>query len=262
MVAGMATEDPIRACLAEAKAAGVKVWLGLNSSDDWWKRHADDQAWLDAEFATSRAVADELWGRYGAEYGDSIAGFYLTMEVDNNHFLQVSRQNRMKAAYARICEHIHATTSKSVMIAPFCSDLALMGKGAWESMWENILADAAIDVINLQDGCGASDNGWMTHTTVGGVGAWFGATRQAISKARPSTELWSDLETFDMDAGANCFPLRDFGRIKRQIEAEKAYVSRFSSFAVMHYQTRMGADDSTGKLAAEQYGLLKSMQGK
>ncbi len=259
---GMADEDPVMTSLDQAKKANMKMWLGLNWTDDWWNKYANDEAWLKNEFEISRQVADELWSRYGSLYSDTIAGFYLTMEVDNDNFKTIELQDRMEAVYKNICDHIHANMNKPVMIAPFCSDAATMKQSEWQSMWENILTTASIDVINMQDGCGASDDGKTTHTTVQTVGSWFAATKRSIEKAHPAAQLWSDLETFDMDAQWNCFSANSFNRITKQIDAERAYVTKFSSFAVMHYQTMIGEDKKVNEKSAAQYEMLKKMQGK
>jgi hypothetical protein len=261
MVSDAGCADPVGASLAAAKAAGMKVWLGLNTSGDWWKKYAGDQTWLDAEFAAARSIAAELWSSYGAAYGGTIAGFYLPFEMDNNHFCgNAAEQDRMEAAYKGICDYVHdRMPGCKVMVAPYSMDLhwAWAGQEAWQAMWENILTTAAIDVISFQDGCGAFTLG-STHTSLSTVKSWFAATRKAIDDTRPATELWSDLETFDMDS-SGCFCVKDFSRIKRQIEAESPYVDRFSSFAVMHDQTRVGVE--AGSTAAAQYEELKSQQG-
>jgi len=75
--------DAVGTSLAQAQAKGLKVWLGLNWTDDWWSHYANDNVWLTNEFNISKNVAQELWNRYGAQYGSTIAGFYLTMEMDN-----------------------------------------------------------------------------------------------------------------------------------------------------------------------------------
>ncbi len=259
MVENTAVPDPVGESLALAKKAGLTVWLGLNWTDDWWNRYANDPEWLENEFAVGRAVAAELWNRYGADYADVIAGFYLTMEVDNDNFAEAGPRSRMASVYGKTVDFIHKTANKPVMIAPFCSDSGAMDPKAWGAMWKEILKTAAIDVVNMQDGCGASDDGRTTHTTVETVGSWFAAMKGAVDAARPSCRLWSDLETFDMDADGNCFPCRDFARIARQMAAEAPYVERFSSFAVMHYQTA-AADESYAEAARAQYGLLKARQ--
>jgi len=41
-------------------------------------------------FSTPTAI--ELWNRYGAAYGDTIAGFYIPMEVDNDNFATTQAQ--------------------------------------------------------------------------------------------------------------------------------------------------------------------------
>lgn len=260
-VEGMALTDPVETSLIQAQKAGLKVWLGLNWTDDWWKKYANDETWLANEFRISKLVAAELWQLYGGKYGGTIAGFYLTMEVDQYNFAAKDKQDRIKAVYKDVADSIHQNMNKPVMIAPFNSDGGGLKPAEWQTMWENILATAPIDVINMQDGCGASDDGQTTHTTTATAGEWFKVTRAAINKVRPATQLWSDLETFDMDAQGNTFPAKDFSRLQKQIDAAKPYVERISSFAVMHFQTRVGADDAYKATAAQQYALLKQQQG-
>lgn len=235
---GMGLKDPLGACLSQVKKSGMKIWLGLNWNYDWWDNYANNKEWLKNEFDISIKVADELWGLYGNSYKNTIAGFYLTTEMDNDNFADLKSQDNMKLEFKRVIDHIHRIIGKPVMIAPFCSDSGCMSQYEWQIMWENILSTADIDVINLQDGCGSSDDGRTTHTTIKTVGSWFAVTKRAIRKVRPSTQLWADLETFDMDADDNYYPVKDFSRVLAQAKAVEPYVSRISSFAVIHFQIR------------------------
>lgn len=250
---GLGLEDPVRKSLKYAKSHGLKIWLGLSWSKEWWKKYANDQVWLEKEFALSVQIADDLWRLYGNDFGGTIAGFYLPMEMDNYNFPTFESQNRMAYFYKRICEHIHSKMNKQVMVSPFCADAGFMNQDKWQKMWEYILNAAAIDVINLQDGCGASEDGKRTHTTVATVASWFAATKNAIQKARPSVQLWSNLETFDMEGHEKIYTTKNPARIHQQIRAVKPYVSRISSFAVIHY--RVG---STVPAAAQQAGQVSN----
>ncbi len=234
--AAVSGADPVAVCLGQAQKAGIKVWLGLNWNEDWWQKYADDKVWLDREFATAATLALDLYRCYKSDFDETIAGFYIPLEVDNENFSRASSAALMRDNYAALCSLVHTETGKPLMISPFVSDRALMNPAAWQELWTGILKTAAIDVINMQDGCGASDEGAGTHTTPATVGRWFAAMRNAVDTARPGTELWSDLETFDMDAGDSCVPVRDPGRIQKQMEAEAPYVSRFSSYSLIQYQ--------------------------
>jgi len=257
--------DPAAVCLGEAQKAGIKVWLGLNWNDSWWDKYANDKAWLDGEFDLASSLAIDLYNCYKKDFSGAIAGFYIPMEVDNDNFAAAEASELMGDKYASLCAVVHRATGKPIMIAPFCSDSGSMNPAAWERLWTRILRKAAIDVINMQDGCGASDDGMRTHTSPETVGRWFATLRSAINKSRPRTELWSDLETFDMAGDGSCSAAADFGRIERQIMAEAPYVSRFSSYSVFQYQTRYPEPGSAGeewrrKRSIAQYGRLKQYQ--
>jgi len=232
-------KDPIGTCLAGAKKSGHKIWIGLNWTNDWWKYFANNLSWLENEFSISRNVSDEIWEIYGKNYGNTIAGFYFTMELDNQHFLHIELQKRMQLVYRKTADHIHSKTKKPVMISPFFTNAGHMKVQEWQAMWENILFAAPIDVINMQDGCGASnDGGNTTHATISTLAPWFEATKCAIQKKRPTTLLWSNVETFDMDEKGRFLPAKDSNRILQQIKAVTPYVSKISSFSFIHYQTK------------------------
>jgi hypothetical protein len=217
--------DAVGVSLEQAQAKGLKVWLGLNWTDDWWKHYANDEAWLKNEFTISQNTAQELWNRYGSQYGSTIAGFYLTMEVDNVNFQTTVAQNRMKTVYKDTADYIHTQTGKPVMVAPFFN--ANLGQDAqtYAAMWGEIIATAPIDVVAVQDGIGVG------HATVANIGDWLEPLRTAIKAARPSTQLWSDLETMVPNAPASV------SRLIEQLNAEKAYVDKFTTFSFNYYDS-------------------------
>ena len=82
----------------------------------------------------------------------------------------------------------------------------------------------------MQDGVGC------LHVNVQNVGYWFSKVKDALAAARPATQLWSDLETFT-DIGVENFVPAPQATIEAQIAAEKAYVVKFTSFSLNHYQS-------------------------
>jgi hypothetical protein len=258
---GITSSDPVDDSLARAATAGMQVWLGLVWSDEWWQKYANDSQWLDKQVEYSLANAQELWNLYGAKYGNTIAGFYIPMEVDNDNFSTDTQQTNLKKALKTICDYVHANCGgKPVMNAPFCNDKASMSKSDWQSLWGNLLNQqdgAAIDIIALQDGCGASDDGGKTtHTTTDSVGEWFMAIKSAIASARPETQLWSDLETYRMDAKSNCLPAPE-SRIEAQIIAEKCYVSKFTSYSTVAFQDPAIGDHAAQYQAYKNYAITQ-----
>lgn len=218
--------DPVMDSLQSAKAKGIQVWLGLNNSDDWWNNYANNDAWLTNEFAVAKTIAKELWDRYGSLYKDQIAGFYLSLEVDNVNFQSTTAQDRIKKAYKNITDYIHENMNKPVMISPFFNEKAGQTPTQYAAMWKNILQAAPIDIIALQDGVGAG------HCSISTIGKWLSELKNAINEVRPSTSLWSNLETFGPNNTA-----APISKVIDQINAQKKYVKKFTSFSFNHYNS-------------------------
>ncbi|MEI6286011.1 MAG: DUF4434 domain-containing protein [Bacillota bacterium] len=219
--------DAVGVSLASAKANGLKVWLGLNWTDDWWNHYGNDKPWLQNEFAISQNVCNELWNKYKLDYNDTIAGFYITMEVDNVNYDSPSQQQNMIDVYATLTNYIHTTTHKPVMVAPFFNESCGMTPTGFADFWGNILKTAPIDIVAMQDGVG------VHHVKTTTVGEWYKKMRDKINSVRPTTELWSDLETFD-EVNDEFNPASNV-RILEQIQAERPYVKKFTTFAWLHY---------------------------
>lgn len=219
--------DAVEISLASAKANGLKVWLGLNWTDDWWNHYGNDKTWLQNEFKIGQNVCAELWHNYKSEYGNTIAGFYITMEVDNVNYDSALHQQNMVDAYTTLTNYIHKHTGKPVMVAPFFNESCGMNADEFANFWGRILKKAPIDIVALQDGVG------VHHVKTATVGTWYQKMQAKINSVRPATELWSDLETFDEVNGE--FKPASNARILDQISAEKPYVKKFTTFAWLHY---------------------------
>lgn len=219
-------QDAVNLSLEQAEKQGLKVWLGLNANDDWFGYYANDENWLANEVSFNKKIVQELWQRYGGRYGGTIAGFYIWMEVDNLHFQERKKQNRMAAVYKEIAETIHGTTGKPMMIAPFFTQGIGQDAVQYADMWGTILKTAPIDIIALQDGIGAD------HVTLEEIGGWLALLKAKVNEVRPETKLWSDLETFTPELLS-----APISRIIGQINAQRKYVSNFTSFSFNHYDS-------------------------
>ncbi|MEU7892459.1 DUF4434 domain-containing protein [Nonomuraea sp. NPDC049152] len=219
------TNDVVERTLAAADAAGTKVYLGLQVNDDWWHKFAGDTAWLNGEAATANALASDLWSKYGSH--PSLTGWYLSFEVDNWNFTTQAGQDAMAAFYTTVADHLHTLTpGKKVVISPFFNTAGGLTATQWQGMWTSILSQSPIDVIALQDGVGAG------HASTGQLSDWFAATKNAISAARPSTQLWADTETFNLD-----FQPMGVKDVVADMQAVQASVSKYWSFSYDHYQS-------------------------
>jgi hypothetical protein len=77
--------DVVEACLKNASKKGMKVFIGLNYSDDWWKMRRNE-IWVYSMMNEGNKVADELWEMYHDRYPDAFYGWYWCWEVDNFYF--------------------------------------------------------------------------------------------------------------------------------------------------------------------------------
>ncbi|SEG96581.1 F5/8 type C domain-containing protein [Nonomuraea solani] len=217
--------DVVGAALSAADRAGMTVYLGLQVNDDWWNTYANDPAWLAGQAAVAKNLADDLWEKYRTHA--SLAGWYLSFEVDNWNFTTTASQNAMAAFYQEVADHLHALSpGKPVVISPFFNTAGGLTTAQWQSMWTSILTASPIDVIALQDGVGAG------HASVGQLAAWFAATKNAITAARPATKLWADTETFNLD-----FQPMAIKGVVDDMRAVQPYVTSYWSFSYDHYQS-------------------------
>ncbi|MEU4482341.1 DUF4434 domain-containing protein [Micromonospora sp. NPDC023966] len=220
--------DVVGRILAAAQRQGIKVFLGLQTNNQWWNRYANDEAWLDAEAAYANKLADDLWQKYGSTYRDTIAGWYLSFEVDNWNFPSTVTWDRMASFYQTVGTHLNQlTTGMPVVISPFYNSSGGLSADGWSQMWRQILSASDIDVIAMQDGVGAG------HATTEQLPEWFAATKQAIQDVSPTTQLWADTETFiPSSTGFISMPT---AHVVSDMHAVRPYVNRYWSFSYDHY---------------------------
>lgn len=222
--------DVVDRLLSTAESWNKSVYVGLQVNADWFTKGASDVSWLDDQATIAENLADELYADYGAY--DSFAGWYLPFEMDNLNFPGSTAWTRMSDFYSEVIGHLHALAPDlPVVVAPFYNS-GLSGAqtpSQWQTMWESILANSAIDIIALQDGVGAG------HATVSDLASWFSATRDAIDTARPSTLLYDDAETYTFGLqGLQPMPVSGF---VADMNTVAPYVDDFWAFAYDHYQS-------------------------
>jgi predicted enzyme related to lactoylglutathione lyase len=207
-----------------ADLQGIEVYLGLQSSEDWWSLSTDPD-WLASQAALANKIADELWSLYGSQ--PSFKGWYLPFEADNVTFPTQVEWDLLAKFYAAMATHLHAIApGKPVIIAPFFNPNAGgLDSAGWREMWASILKKAPIDIIALQDGVGAGN------TTLADLPEWFQATKGAIADSGSKCLLWSDTETFNI-ADWSTMPI---GGLVADMKAVKPFVSNMISWSFNDY---------------------------
>src|SRR6266567_2302557 len=188
------TVDQVRQLLSAPKQSKSKVWLGLRVDEPVWFDTANsDATWLlgpshpddvGGQALLSQQIATDLWAHYGpngsvGDFTDTIAGFYLPFEADNQYFPSGSPQMVDYGDYLRaVSAHIHGLplgTNLGVMIAPV--QHTQIGAPATDPRQQELRADWTDTLFDWLSGSGVTvlapqDATGMQTTSPGDLGAW------------------------------------------------------------------------------------------
>jgi hypothetical protein len=219
--------DVVDACLRNAQKASIRVFLGLNFHEDWWKKSARDPGWLYAQMEEGNAVADELFRHYRARYPRAFYGWYWVWEVDNLNFRKPEEVRALARALDINVRHLKTLDpAMPVMLCPFMN-YRLGRPEAYAEMWKTVLANTALgkgDIFAPQDCVGAGG------LTLDNFAAWFAALREAAA-TKPGLRFWSDTETFNQEDWTSA----TLDRFVTQLKGVQPYVEKSLTFAYSHY---------------------------
>ncbi len=225
----------VEACLRNAEKAGIRVFLGLNFHEDWWKKSARDPAWLLGQMDIGNQVADELFALYARKYPRAFHGWYWVWEVDNYNFRRPEHIATLAQALDRNVRHLHQLAPRMpVMLCPFMN-AAVGGVNDYAAMWQALLQQCSLgkgDIFCPQDSVGAGG------LKLEQAPAWFAALRKVVD-TKPGLRFWSDTETFDQKDWTSA-PL---SRFVAQMRAVQPYVQCCLTFAYAHYYSPCGSPE-------------------
>ncbi len=228
---GVSYPDIVDACLRNAELAGIKVFIGIDMSNYWWKSYGNDSTWLYSQMDLDNNICDELWKNYKSKYPDAFYGWYWSYEVDNLNFKTEAQQKVLTTAMNIQLDHLTATNEKlPFMWCPFMNS-QLGTPQAYQSMWVNVLAGLHTttgDIFCPQDCVGAGG------LKLNEVASWFSALRQAVN-TKPGLVMWSDVETFELYGSS--FISASIGRIISQLKIEQPYVDNYVSWEYCYYDS-------------------------
>jgi hypothetical protein len=222
--------DVLDICLRNAVDYGIKVFIGLNFGDDWWKNRGN-KPWMLERVKEGNLIALELWEKYRGKYPDSFYGWYWAWEVDNFFFRTLLDLNNSKSILTQAIKlQLDYLNEKNIrlpfMVAPFM-DARLGTPNGFADLWEYVLKNAGFsegDVLCLQDSVCAG--GVKERDMV----KWFKAMKRSVETI-PGMRLWADMETFDIHdwtaIGLDMLILR--------MEALADIVDGYMTFSYTHY---------------------------
>lgn len=216
-------------CLRSAQKNGIKIFVGLNFNDRWWKVDYDAN-WLCGQMEMGNRVADEIVALYKAKYPDAMYGWYWVWEVDNLNCMTGERQSILANALNVNLDHLsNITPEMPFMMSPFMNYRVGGNAEEYGKMWENVFAQTHFrigDIFAPQDCIGAGglnlDNLWE----------WFSKLKQAVN-TKPGLKFWGNVETFDQRFWTSA-PLE---RVRKQLEIVNGYVGNIICFAYSHYNS-------------------------
>ena len=187
-----AFNDTVDALLPAAKAAGMKVWVGLVVAPDSWAKPANftSESFLSKQLVLTNAVADDLYSRYHNE----IDGWYVPVEPSWDMIATPKRALRLGEWYRGITDHLHALSGLPVMVSPSMPYAALAGHSALDFVdaMRPMVAAAGVDVWNIQDGFEMT--AWTPTQEVAAL------VRARSLVQRYGGTLWADLYTPPSDS--------------------------------------------------------------
>lgn len=218
--------DLVENCLRNAKRANFKVFVGLNFNEQWWSTTFTPEWFLD-QVQLGNKVADELIQRYKERYPLTMYGWYWVWEVDNSPCNDQRKLDYLVYALNINVDFLHQRTADMpFMLSPFMNEKTSTAEEC-SLMWKYVLSKAHFrdgDIFAPQDCVGA---GWLSLNV---VGKWFELLSKAIPET-PKIRFLANVEMFDQ----RFWTITSLGRLKKQIELTRPYVSGFISFAYSHY---------------------------
>lgn len=233
--------DVVDACLKNAQKAGMKVFLGLNFSDEWWVKRRD-ASWIYDRMLEGNQIADELWELYYHKYSDAFYGWYWCWEVDNLFFKRYDLFNSVKVLSNAIkihMDHFDATNRHlPFMLSPYMNRFLGTASGN-AKMWEYVFANSGMregDIFCPQDCIGTGS------LNLNNLTKWFAELRKAVD-TKPGIRFWADIETYNISDWSGA-PL---DRFVKQMELLKPYVENYITFSYSHYYSPNIVDDGFHK---------------
>lgn len=192
--------DALELALKAAKETGMKLWLGTVSDDMWWNYGWGPpdtyfENWSISNAGLCKDLINEMWQRYGENYGEQIAGWYYTNEIWNIDSACLGTDN---GEYARIIgENIsscidavnRSCPDKPLLISPFYN-ADICTSTQFTDFMSDVISNAGFRPIDIYAG---QDGGGREYTS-DVIREWALAQKKAVDGRM---RFWINNECFD-----------------------------------------------------------------
>lgn len=226
-------EATVDRLMRHADARGMRVFLGLASHSEWWRRPSHVYAPLRG---TTIRVAEDLARRWGGS--PALAGWYLPLEMDNLRWCTGGARRRLVGEFLEpvLTRLRNLETRRPVLLSPFF--FPLLPRCAFRSWWKATLAQVPFDVVALQDGVGCR------RASPEQAAAWLADLASVCEGS--DTQVWGNVEIFRQVEGwprklwsfhAEAAPMDG---VARQMDALAAVAERLICFEFPTYMSPYG----------------------
>ena len=217
--------------LEAAQNTGIKVFVGLNLSDEWWSFACTRVDWNKSVSTCGIETAKEIYSLYKEKYPDSLYGWYFAYEMFNG--MQGYEQLAGEFLNMYLDPLTALDPSMPLMLSPFVQSAGGTAAKA-EQEWKKVFETASFregDIFCCQDAVGAG------HITIDQLDSYFASLKRAVD-TEPGLHFWANSEDFTKG-----YDSAYVSRFIRQMEIARPYVENYVTFAYSHYY----AKDYNGK---------------
>ena len=216
-------EQYVERCLAAAQKRGMKVFLGLNSADEWWTEFVKDKQWYTMQAELGNQIAKEMYGLYKEKYPDAMYGWYFTWEFSNALWPYEYRCADMLNISLDYLTGLDP--SMPLMLSPFIGSniSACQMQASWVKLF-SFTRFRQGDIYCCQDSVGA---GYMP---IEKLDKYFSALKNAVD-TKPELAFWANNENF-VQADWSSAPI---SRFVKQMKITSKYVENHVTFSYSHY---------------------------
>ena len=221
------TVDVIERCLFNAQMLGIKVFIGINFNDNWWKASTLSNSWLCDQMEKGNQVAKEIYTNYKSRYNDTLYGWYWVWEIDNLNWQSLVSQNLLIKAMNISLDYLNnLSPDMPVMLSPFVNSVygtPEQNGGFWKYIFSKTNFKKG-DIFAPQDCIGAGG------IKIEDLARWFKSLRESVN-SKPGLQFWSNAENFEQ----NFWVAAPLQRFVKQTQLVNPYVDKIISFSYTHY---------------------------
>ncbi len=214
-----------------AEKYGMKFYFGLYDSGKYWHNHEHQR-----ELDISRAVADEVWSKYG--HRKAFGGWYLNFEV-SRAFAGIVE------LYAGLGHHVKQLSNNlPTMISPYIDGVKAPWEGKsltvdeHEKTWNEILSgiQGAVDIVAFQDG----------HCEYNELADFLRVNKMLADRYNMTS--WTNCESFDRDMPINFLPIKWEKMLLKLEAAKEAGIEKAITFEFSHFMSPNSCYRAAGHL--------------